>query len=79
MADCTAEGLKSIMLLQEKCEYLKGDGVTNDRLQQAVDVVSSQHTMGIEIQINAEEVSRIQRLFPNLQLATKNSLQYPTP
>jgi len=39
VADCTAEGLKSVMLLQKHCWYLC-DHVADERLQQAVDVVS---------------------------------------
>ncbi|XP_068090221.1 lanosterol synthase [Hyperolius riggenbachi] len=38
VADCTAEGLKSVLLLQENCSFLS-DHIPRDRLQQAVDVL----------------------------------------
>uniref|UniRef100_A0A8D2Q541 Terpene cyclase/mutase family member n=1 Tax=Varanus komodoensis TaxID=61221 RepID=A0A8D2Q541_VARKO len=38
VADCTAEGLKSVMLLQEKCPFIK-DHIPPDRLFDAVDVL----------------------------------------
>nr|DBA19921.1 TPA: hypothetical protein GDO54_015677 [Pyxicephalus adspersus] len=40
VADCTAEGLKSVMLLQENCSFLS-DHIPRDRLRQAVDVLLS--------------------------------------
>ncbi|XP_063789338.1 lanosterol synthase [Pseudophryne corroboree] len=40
VADCTAEGLKSVMLLQENCSYLS-DLISRDRLRDAVDVLLS--------------------------------------
>ncbi|KAG8432562.1 hypothetical protein GDO86_016991 [Hymenochirus boettgeri] len=40
VADCTAEGLKSVMLLQENCSFLS-ELITHDRLQDAVDVLLS--------------------------------------
>ena len=39
MSDCTAEGLKGVMLLQESCDFLQ-QNVSGERLCQAVDVVS---------------------------------------
>ncbi|XP_064402287.1 lanosterol synthase-like isoform X2 [Halichondria panicea] len=40
VSDCTAEGLKSVMLLQEKCSYL-GDSIEDDRLFDCVNVLLS--------------------------------------
>lgn len=40
MADCTAEGLKSVMLLQEKCPFI-AKLVPPERLFDAVNVVSA--------------------------------------
>uniref|UniRef100_A0A8C5QGC3 Terpene cyclase/mutase family member n=1 Tax=Leptobrachium leishanense TaxID=445787 RepID=A0A8C5QGC3_9ANUR len=40
VADCTAEGLKSVMLLQEKCPFLS-DLIPRDRLYDAVNVLLS--------------------------------------
>ena len=40
VADCTAEGLKAVMLLQEKCKNLQ-QHVPEEKLYQAVDVVSN--------------------------------------
>ncbi|KAM4603181.1 lanosterol synthase, partial [Discoglossus pictus] len=40
VADCTAEGLKAVMLLQEKCSFLS-ELVPRDRLRDAVDVMLS--------------------------------------
>ncbi|XP_077304291.1 lanosterol synthase [Lithobates pipiens] len=40
VADCTAEGLKSAMLLQENCSFIS-DHIPRDRLRQAVDVLLS--------------------------------------
>ncbi len=39
VADCTAEGLKSVMLLQELCPSISPH-VTSERLYDAVNVVS---------------------------------------
>lgn len=39
VADCTAEGLKSVMLLQEKCPFIK-DHIPPSRLFDSVNVVS---------------------------------------
>ncbi|KAF6738680.1 Lanosterol synthase [Oryzias melastigma] len=41
VADCTAEGLKSVMLLQELCPFIK-DHIPSERLYDAVNVVSLQ-------------------------------------
>lgn len=43
VADCTAEGLKSVMLLQELCPSIS-QPVTSERLYDAVNVVSLQKT-----------------------------------
>ncbi|XP_053554871.1 lanosterol synthase [Bombina bombina] len=40
VADCTAEGLKSVIMLQEKCSFLSNH-VPRERLQDAVDVLLS--------------------------------------
>uniref|UniRef100_A0A3B4B2E9 Squalene cyclase C-terminal domain-containing protein n=1 Tax=Periophthalmus magnuspinnatus TaxID=409849 RepID=A0A3B4B2E9_9GOBI len=40
VADCTAEGLKSVMLLQEKCSFIR-DAVSEERLYDAVNVLLS--------------------------------------
>ncbi|XP_013417878.1 lanosterol synthase-like [Lingula anatina] len=40
VTDCTAEGLKGVMLLQEKCDFLT-QTVSEERLYQAVDVLLS--------------------------------------
>lgn len=44
VADCTAEGLKSVMLLQELCPFTS-QPVTSERLYDAVNVVSLQTTL----------------------------------
>ena len=44
VADCTAEGLKAVMLLQES-QALLLDNVHQERLQQAVDVVGAEDVM----------------------------------
>ena len=38
VADCTAEGLKTLMLMQEKCDFLNQD-VSPDSMQKAVDAL----------------------------------------
>lgn len=40
VADCTAEGLKSMMLLQELCPSITSQDATSERLYDAVNVVS---------------------------------------
>lgn len=40
VADCTAEGLKSVMLLQEQCSFLK-ENIPKERLFDAVNVVKA--------------------------------------
>lgn len=40
VADCTAEGLKSVMLLQEQCRFLK-ENIPKERLFDAVNVVKT--------------------------------------
>lgn len=40
VADCTAEGLKSVMLLQEQCSFLK-ENIPTERLFDAVNVVKA--------------------------------------
>jgi lanosterol synthase len=40
VADCTAEGLKSVMMMQDELDFLD-DHIPKERLCQAVDVVSS--------------------------------------
>lgn len=44
VADCTAEGLKSVMLLQEQCGFLK-EKVPTERLFDAVNVVKALFTI----------------------------------
>ena len=38
VSDCTAEGLKAVMLLQEHCDFLQED-ICEERLKQAVNLV----------------------------------------
>lgn len=44
MADCTAEGLKAVMLLQEKCPFI-AKPVPPERLFDAVNVVRAAKIM----------------------------------
>ena len=44
VADCTAEGLKSVMLLQEQCPFITST-VPKERLFEAVNVVSYAEAM----------------------------------